>query len=263
MQNSSDAVLIEREDAVAWVTLNRPDAMNAINDAIREALPAALRSLDADEGVRVIVLRGAGPRAFCAGADLREVKPRRNAVEARVLPSRAAWMDAFDEVKKPLVAAVHGFCLGGGFEIALACDLRIATADATFALPETGLGLIPGGGGTQRLPRLIGAGPALQLMMTGDRIDAQEALRLSIVSRVLPDTDMLTVEARRIARQIAARPPLAIRFVKEAVQCGMELDLRRGIRLERDLFGLLAATEDSQEAVAAFREKRAPVFSGR
>ncbi|RZJ06890.1 MAG: enoyl-CoA hydratase/isomerase family protein, partial [Haliea sp.] len=205
----------------------------------------------------------AGPRAFCSGADLREGKPRRSAVEARVLPSRAEWMDVFDGLRKPVIAAVHGFCLGGGLEIALACDIRIASSDATFALPETGLGLIPGGGGTQRLPRLIGVGAALQLMMTGERIDAAEALRVGLVTRVLPDAEALAAEALRLARLIALRPPLAIRFVRQAVQDGLALDMRRGIQLERDIFGLLAATEDSQEAAAAFREKRAPVFTGR
>ncbi|MEO8104257.1 MAG: enoyl-CoA hydratase-related protein, partial [Betaproteobacteria bacterium] len=160
-------------------------------------------------------------------------------------------------------AGVHGFCLGGGLEIALACDLRLATVDATFALPETGLGIIPGGGGTQRLPRIIGAAAALELMMTGERIDAARAQQLGIVSRVVANVDALAAEAARIAAQISKRPPLAIRFVKEAVYNGLALDLKRGIQLERDLFGVLASTEDSQEAAAAFREKRTPVFRGR
>jgi len=262
MENDNAVVLVERKGAVGWITLNRPEAINAINDGIRHGVPAALRELDADPEVRVIVLCGAGTRGFCAGADLRERHAPLTAIEGR-LQKRSAWFDAFDQVSKPLIAAVHGFCLGGGFEIALACDLRSASADAVFALPETGLGLIPGGGGTQRLPRLIGLGPAMLLLLTGDRIGAAEAHRLGVVSSVVADADALQEEARRMANKIAAKPPIATRFAKEAARSGIEVDMQTGLKLERDLFALLATTEDCQEAAASFRDKRPPAFKGR
>lgn len=261
---NNSAVLLERDGAVGWITLNRADTINAINDDIRYWVPAALRELDEDPEIRVIVLRGAGARGFCAGADLRESRPRVSAIETREqIAQRVSWFDAFEQVRKPMIASIHGFCLGGGFEIALACDLRIAASDAQFALPETGLGLIPGGGGTQRLPRLIGLGPALQLLMTGERIDAQEAYRCGVITRLVANAEVLSEETRKLAQQIAAKPPMATRFVKEAARRGIELDLDTGMRLERDLFGLLATTEDAVEAASAFREKRAPVFKGR
>jgi enoyl-CoA hydratase/carnithine racemase len=263
MNDTSDApVVLERDGAVGWITLNRPHALNAINDDIRHGVPLALQELEADADVRVIVLRGAGSRGFCAGADLRESRAPLSAIEGRS-HLRLAWFDAFDQVRKPVIAAIHGFCFGGGFEIALACDLRIATADAVFAFPETGLGLIPGGGGTQRLPRLIGLGPALHLLLTGDRIDAQGALRCGLISGLSPSADALRDDARQLALQIAAKAPMATRFVKEAARSAMDLDLRAGLRMERGLFALLATTEDSREAAAAFREKRPPVFQGR
>lgn len=254
------AVLVERQDGVGWVTLNRPDSINAINDDVRQNLPAALQSLDADPAVRVIVLRGAGERGFCAGADLKERPAADNGQNVRTTAERASWIEAFDRIAKPVIASIHGYCLGGGLEIALACDLRIASADAVFALPETGLGLIPGGGGTQRLPRLIGVGHALDLMITGDRIDAVTAQRLGLVTRLASDRAALAAETSALAKRIAVRPPLATCFVKEAARAGVELELQAGLRLERALFTLLLSSDERREAVAAFREKRAPVF---
>jgi len=261
MQSTVDeAIQVLRQDGVGWITLNRPDAINAINMSIREALPKALRSLDEDPQVRAIVLRGAGPRGFCPGADLKESRPPTTAFAARSPQDPSNWIRSLDQVSKPLIAAIHGFCLGGGLEIALACDIRIASADAVFSLPETGLGLIPGGGGTQLLPRIIGLGRALDLLLTGDRIDANEAHRIGLVSRVVPTVEALAEEAAQLARRIAERPPLASRFVKEAARKGLELELGAGLRLEKDLFALLLTTEDRLEAAVAFREKRAPVF---
>lgn len=258
--NDAPAVLLDVRDGIATLTLNRPEAINAINDAVRTQLPAALRQADADPAVRVVVLQGAGPRGFCVGADLREQRAPQTPVQARAQPPRAAWFDVFDTLGKPTIAAVHGFCLGGGFEIALACDLRVAAADAVFSLPEIGLGLLPGGGGTQRLPRLVGLGPALHLLLTGERVDAQEASRLGIVARLAADAAALPAEVQKLAASIAAKPPLATRFTKEAARAATTLDLQAGLRLERDLFGLLASTDDHQEALAAFREKRPPQF---
>ncbi len=259
-QDIEPAVLVDVREGIGSVTLNRPEALNAINDAVRTQLPAALRQLDADPAVRVIVLQGAGSRGFCVGADLREPRAPQTPAQARSKPPRAAWFDAFDALAKPTIAAIHGFCLGGGFEIALACDLRVAAADAVFGLPEIGLGLLPGGGGTQRLPRLVGLGPALHLLLTGERFDGHEAWRLGIVARLAPDAQALPAEAQKLAAAIAAKPPLAARLTKEAAHAATTLDLQAGLRLERDLFALLASTDDHQEALAAFREKRPPQF---
>ncbi len=249
------AVEVERRDGVGWVTLNRPSAINAIDDSIRQQLPAALKSLDEDSGIRVIVLRGAGDRGFCAGADLKE-KP---AVTASTeVPARSGWIEEFDRIAKPLIAAIHGYCFGGGLEIALACDLRIASADAVFALPETGLGLIPGGGGTQRLPRLIGLGRGLDLLVTGERIDAAKALEWGLITRLVATRDALEAESAALAGRIAARPALATRHAKQAAKKGMELGLHAGLALERALFSELLRGDERREAIAAFREKRAP-----
>jgi enoyl-CoA hydratase/carnithine racemase len=168
-----------------------------------------------------------------------------------------------ERFSKPVIAAIHGFCLGGGLELALACDIRIAAAGSVFGLPEVNLGLIPGGGGTQRLPRIVGLGRAPDLLLTADRIDAQEALRIGLVSRLVPEGADLLAQARQVAQRIAAKPPAAAAAVKEAARVGSTLDLAAGMRLEKDLFALLLATEDKLEAAAAFREKRAPLFTGR
>ncbi len=230
------SVVVETRDAVAWVTLSRPAAINAIDDSIRRGLPAALAALDSDDAVAVIVLQGAGERGFCAGADLKEKPPASPA--ARPGPE---WIGAFDRVGKPVIAAIHGYCLGGGLEIALACDLRVATADAVFALPETGLGLIPGGGGTQRLPRVVGLGRSLELLLTGERIDAARALEWGLVNRLAPTREALAAEAAALAGGIASRPTLATRHAKRAARAALELGLEAGLRLERELFGELRA----------------------
>ena len=256
------AVLSETRAAVAWITLNRPDAMNAINEEMREQLPAALSAADADPAVRVIVVQGAGPRAFCAGADIKGFVAVESPPAYRQARVHGHWIHAFDRVRKPIVAAIHGYCLGGGFEIALACDVRIAARDAKFAFPETGHGIIPGAGGTQRITRVLGLGLALDLVLSGERIDAERAYQLGIVSR-LADAPSLAEEARVYAEKIAAKPPLATAFAKEAVRAGRELDLANGLRLESDLMTHLANSADRLEAAAAFREKRPPRFSGK
>jgi enoyl-CoA hydratase len=248
------SVEVERRGTVGWVTLNRPTAVNAINDSMRQQLPAALVALNDDDDVRVIVLRGAGERGFCAGADLKE-KPAAASTE---VPARPAWIEEFDRIAKPLIAAIHGYCLGGGLEIALACDLRIASADAVFALPETGLGLIPGGGGTQRLPRLIGLGRGLDLLVTGERIDAAKALEWGLITRLVATRDALAAESAALAAHIAARPPRATRHAKQAARRGLELGLHAALALERTLFSELLSGDERREAVAAFRDKRAP-----
>jgi enoyl-CoA hydratase/carnithine racemase len=255
--------VVERRDSVACVILNRPEVINAINDAMRQGLPSILRELDADPAIRVVILRGAGDRGFCAGADLTESFPEGSPEEIRSRAIRTTWFDVFDEMAKPIIAALHGFCLGGGFEIALACDLRIASIDAVFSFPETGLGLLPAGGGTQRLPRLIGLGGALDIMLTGDRMDAAEAHRCGIVSRLVADRADLAGQSFDLAKRIAAKPPQATRSAKEAAKLGLQLDLRGGLKLERELYAKLATSEDRLEALAAFREKRPPSFGER
>jgi enoyl-CoA hydratase len=249
------SVEVERRGAVGWITLNRPAAINAINDSMRQQLPAALAALDGDESVRVIVLRGAGERGFCAGADLKEKPVTAAATDP---PARPGWIEAFDRIAKPVIASIHGYCFGGGLEIALACDLRIASADAVFALPETGLGLIPGGGGTQRLPRIIGLGRSLDLLLTGERIDAAKAFEWGLITRFVATRDALAEESAALAGQIAARPPLATRHAKQAARRGMDLELPAGLALERALFTELLSGDERREAVAAFRAKRAP-----
>lgn len=257
------AVLIERREGVAVVTLNRPEQINAINDDIRHGLREALDELDQDPKVAAIVITGAGPRGFCAGADIKESRGAETSVQARRRMGHANYFDAFERCTKPIIGAIHGFCMGGGFEIALACDIRMASSDAVFALPETGLGLIPGGGGTQRLSRLVGLGRALDLLLTGERIDAREALRIGVISRLIEDQAQLPAAAEQLAQRIAAKPPVATAYAKEAAKSGLEMDLKAGLQLERTLFTLLLATEDKREAAAAFKEKRKPVFTGK
>ena len=257
----ASAVTLEVRNMVAWITLNRPDALNTINDDVRRQLPAAIRAADADAEVRVMVLRGAGERAFCAGADIKGF----GVVEATV-PYRQArvhdhWISAFEQARKPVIASIHGHCLGGGLEIALACDIRIAARDAKFGFPETGLGVIPGAGGTQRITRVLGLGLALDLVLTGERLDAEHALRIGLISRLV-EADGLLEQTRVLAETIAAKPPAATQFAKEAVRRGNELELLAGLRLETDLQTHLVNTQDHREAAAAFREKRPPRFSG-
>jgi enoyl-CoA hydratase len=261
MTEGAAPVLRTTVGAIGCVTLNRPTQINAVNDAIRIGLSDLLAELDGDSAVRVIVLNGAGPRGFCAGADITEQRGAETALEAHRRLSLRRWIEAVAAVRKPVIAAVHGACLGGGLELALACDIRIAAPDARFALPEVKLGLIPGGGGTQRLVHLVGLGRALDLLFTGDSLDASEALRMGLVSRLATSNASLQDEVMALAEKIAALPPCAVSFVKEAAVAAV--DVTAGLKLERALFGLLLTSEDRVEAAAAFREKRAAVFTGR
>ncbi len=260
---ANQVVLYEKHGATAWITLNRPEALNAINVEVCDGLARAVRHADADPEVRVMVLRGAGARAFSAGADIKEFRPLESASQSRqsLVPGNR-WIDAVGGASKPMIAAIHGFCLGGGLEIALMCDLRIAAEDAQFGLPEVSLGIIPGAGGTQRLWRVVGVGHALRMILTGERIDAQEAHRIGLVTQVLP-SGRLVEEAERLANVIASHAPLALAMAKEAVCKGPDLGLTDGLRLEADLSALLLTTHDYVEAATAFAEKRRPVFRGR
>lgn len=261
--SANSSVLCEYSNGIGWLTLNRPEAINAVNDGIRTELPAALAAFDRNPQVKVIVLSGAGPRGFCVGADIKEARGAETPVAARRRMIGNAWIESLDRVTKPVIAAIHGFCFGGGLELALACDIRIAAPDAKFALPEIDLGLIPGGGGTQRMAQLIGMGRTLDLLLTAERIDAEEALRIGLITRLAPSVEALRETAQQLAQHIAAKPAVAAAYIKEAVRSGASVNLANGLRLEKNLFSLLLTTEDRAEAAAAFREKRAPRFEGK
>lgn len=257
-----DAVRIERDGAIGWIVLNRPEQINAINDDIRRGVPAALTELERDATIRVIVIRGAGRRGFCAGADIKEQRGVETSVQVRRRMQGTRWIEALDRTEKPVIAAIHGYCMGGGMELALACDIRFLAPGTVLALPETGLGLIPGGGGTQRLSRVVGPGRALDWLLTGERIGAAQALATGLATRMASSDERLIDEVTVLARGIAAKPPTATLFVKQAARAATELELSRGLDLELDLFALLVPMQDVKEAASAFREKRAPQFSG-
>lgn len=262
MSTATQPVLVSLHDKVAVVTLNRPEVGNAFNEEVRLQLPALLERLDRDPGCAAILLAGAGERGFCVGADIKEPRAIGTSVQERRRLQNNAWIDRIARTSKPVIAAIHGYCLGGGLELALACDIRLAAPGAVFGLPETGLGLIPGGGGTQRLPRVVGLGRALDMMLTGDRIDADQALAMGLVSRLSQDRARLLDDALALATRIAARPPTASAYAKEAARSGLEMELQAGLTLEKTLFSLLMSTADRAEAAQAFKEKRQPRFSG-
>jgi enoyl-CoA hydratase/carnithine racemase len=249
-------------DHVATVTLNRPDVHNAMNQVMRTELTRCFEGLVIDDDVKVVVVTGAGERAFSAGADIREFVEPLVPVKFREQRRRVEFRAAMDRCPQPIIAAVNGLALGGGLELALACDIRVAAAGATLGLTEINLAIIPGGGGTQRLPRLVGRGKALEMILTGARIPADEALRIGLVERVVPAGEALKA-AIELARAIAAKAPVALRYAKEAVVKGLELPLADGLRLEGDLSTLLRTTEDRLEGAKAFLEKRAPRWTGR
>jgi enoyl-CoA hydratase len=257
-----EAILYEVAGGVATVTLNRPAVHNAMNEAMRGDLLRCFEALAHDDEVRVVVVTGAGGKAFSAGADIREFTAPQVPTVFREQRRRVDFRQAMDRCRQPLIAAIAGHCFGGGLELALACDIRVASADSRLGLTEVDLAIIPGGGGTQRLPRLVGRGKALELILTAARIDAAEALRIGLVERVVPAGEALTA-ARELATALAAKAPVALRYAKEAVVKGVELPLADGVRLENDLATLLRTTEDRLEGARAFLEKRAPRWQGR
>ena len=255
-------VLYETRGAIAYVTLNRPKVLNALNQRTWEDLRAAFEEARADTDVRGVILTGAGDKAFIAGADIGELA-RITAVEAeRSSTYGQGVLDLVENLGKPVIAAINGFALGGGCETAMACTLRVAAEHARFGQPEVRLGLIPGGGGTQRLPRLVGKGRAMQLILSGEMISAQEAHRIGLVNEVVPAAELIA-RAEAILEQIFANAPLAIKFSLEAVNRGLQTSQSEGLLLEASYFGLCAATEDKKEGTSAFLEKRAPEFHGR
>lgn len=255
-------VLLEREDRVAVLTLNRPAALNALNLAMMRELLARCRELEADPDVRVAILRGAGERAFSVGADLKE---RREMDLVQTQRARADLVRAYQAVyhlPMPTVAAVRGWALGGGFELSLCCDLIVAADDASFGLPEVSLGIIPGGGGTQLLPRLIGRAKAKLLIYTARRIQALEAERLGIVAAVVPAAD-LDEAARALAAEIAANAPISLRQAKRAIESGAHLDVDTAFAFESEAYNATLLSEDRLEGLRAFAEKRKPRYTGR
>jgi enoyl-CoA hydratase len=254
--------LYEKRDGIAYVTVNRPKVLNALNAPTWNDLKEAFEDARGDVLVRGVILTGAGDKAFAAGADISELA-HVTAVEAEESSSFGqAILDLIENLGKPVVAAVNGFALGGGCEMAMACTMRIASENAKFGQPEVTLGLLPGGGGTQRLPRLVGKGRALELILSGDTISAQEAWRIGLVNEVARAADLIP-RAEAVLRKIFSNAPMAVRYAIEAVNRGMETSQSEGLALEASYFGLCAATEDKKEGTSAFLEKRPPRFTGR
>jgi enoyl-CoA hydratase len=255
-------VIYEVKDGLAMVTVNRPDKLNALNRQTLEDLSKAFDSAEHDPSVRAVVLTGAGEKAFVAGADITEIA----SLDAQAGRSFALFgqtlFRAIETFPKPVVAAVNGFALGGGCELAMACHLRLASEGASFGQPEAGLGVIPGYGGTQRLPRLVPKGVALELLLTGGRIDARRAFEIGLVNAVT-STEELLAKAEALARKIASMAPVAVRHCLEAVQAGLDMPVEEGCYLEATLFGLCCATQDMKEGTRAFMEKRKAEFEGR
>ncbi len=260
-ETTLENILYEKKGPIAYVTLNRPKVLNALNRRTWEDLQTAFEDAREDSAIRGVILTGAGDKAFIAGADIGELS-KVTAVEAEESSTFGQGvLNLIENLGKPVVAAINGFALGGGCETAMACTIRVATENAKFGQPEVKLGVLPGGGGTQRLPRLVGKGRALQLILSGEMISAQEAYRIGLVNEVVPAADLIT-RAEAILKQIFANAPIAVRYSLEAVNKGLETSQAQGQVLEASFFGLCAATQDKQEGTQAFLQKRAPQFQG-
>ena len=255
-------VKTENRDGVLIITVDRPKVLNALNAQTVEEIGRAFAEARDDDSVRVVILTGAGDKAFVAGADINELSQMTPITGKETAERGQRTFLSIERFPKPVIAAVNGFALGGGCELALACHIRIASDKAQLGLPEVTLGIIPGYGGTQRMARLLGKGKALELILTGDRIKADEAERIGLVNKVVPAEELMTV-AEEMARTIAKRGPLAVRCAIEAVMSGSEMPFAEGQFLEATLFGLLASTADMKEGMTAFLEKRAADFKGR
>jgi enoyl-CoA hydratase len=257
----ASTLIFELTDGIARITVNRPDKLNALNAIVIAELGDAVTRIETDSAVRGVILTGAGPKAFVAGADISELTDQgATGGRARALAGQQVFR-RLERCGKPVIAAVNGFALGGGCELAMACHLRMASEQAKFGQPEVKLGIAPGYGGTVRLPRLVGKGRALELLLTGEMIDAQEALRIGLVNRVVP-ADRLLADTEAVLRTILANGPLAIRACLEAVDNGLEMTVDQALLFEANYFGLLSATEDMREGTRAFAEKRKPSFKG-
>jgi len=256
-------ILVSRDENTAIVTLNRPQVLNALNHITMVELSEVMDELDRDQNVSCVILTGAGEKAFVAGADIHELRAIANSTDGAAF---AIWgqdiLFKIEKLSKPVIAAINGYALGGGCELAMACDIRIAAEHAKLGQPEINLGIIPGYGGTQRLPRLVGNGRAKWLILTGDAISAQEALRIGLVDFVVPMAELMNA-ARDLARKIAGKAPLAVAWAKQSINVGSETDLTTACAYEASQFGLVCGTEDRIEGTSAFLEKRPPRFKGK
>jgi len=254
--------LYEKSEGIATITINRPEALNALNKQAVQEISSRLDDAEKDETVKVIVITGAGDRGFCVGLDLKAVKGI-NAVDGMNLSLLGQRLTKkIEELTKPVIAAINGYALGGGLELAMSCDLRIASENARVGQTELNVGLIPGWGGTQRLPRLVGIGIAKEMIFTGKMIDAKTAEKLGLLNKVVP-SDKLKSTVKEAAAELMTKPPVGIQLVKQLINSSIEIDLKRGLVQEAQAFGVLAATEDFDEGVAAFIEKRKPKFKGK
>ena len=256
-----DNLLLERDGAVAIVTINRPNVLNALNAPTLDELRRLILELKADDAVRAVILTGAGEKSFVAGADINELAMQTPTSGREHALTGQHVLDLIEQMGKPVIAAINGFALGGGCELAMACTLRLAADTARLGQPEINLGLIPGYAGTQRLSRLVGKGKALELILGGAPITAAEAERIGLVNRVVPAADLMA-DARRLAAQLAANAPIAMRYIITAINKGLEMPFAEGCVFEATLFGLIASTDDMREGTTAFLEKRKPAFKG-
>ncbi|MBV9216815.1 MAG: enoyl-CoA hydratase/isomerase family protein [Acidobacteria bacterium] len=256
-----ETITLERRGKVALLTINRPDKLNALSSKVHIEGVAALDELRKDDGVRVVIITGSGEKAFIAGADISEFEDKTPITQRNSFTERSLF-NSIDTFPKPVIAMVNGFCLGGGNELAMACDIRMASENAKFSQPEINLGIMCGGGGTQRLPRLVGEGRAMEMALTGNMIDAVTAERFGLVNHVYP-ADQLETETMKLAENIAEKAPIALQLSKEAVKFASRSNLDEGLRREVDLFAICFSTEDKKEGVSAFLEKRKPEFKGR
>jgi len=255
-------ILFEVKDGIALVTINRPEVLNALNRQTLRELSEAIAQVEGSESIKGAIITGSGERSFAAGADIRELAELTPLEAHEFALNGQALLDRIESLSKPVVAAVNGYALGGGCEIAMACHMRIASENAEFGQPEINLGIIPGYGGTQRLPRLVGRGIATELILTGRRISAQEAYRIGLVNQVVPLADLIP-SAEKLLQTIFSKGPIAVAYALQAIHRGLQMGLEQGLKMEADLFGLIFATEDVREGTRAFLEKRKPEFKGR
>ena len=255
-------LIYKKKENIGTLTINRPDKLNAISNELTAELHNLLSELEKDEKLKALIITGAGEKAFVAGADIKELVDRDARIGRRVSRERQEVFSRIENLPVPVIAAVNGYALGGGLEIALACNIRLCSEKAQFGAPEVKLGIIPGDGGTQRLPRLVGLGRAMEMILTGDFIDAQEAYRIGLVNKIFPHEELMD-KAMELAQKIASRPPLAVKYAKEAVNRSQEGDKASGFALESYLHALTCTTEDKKEGVAAFLEKRKGKFKGK
>lgn len=256
-------IVYDKEDELAIITFNRPEVRNALNYLAIDETLEAVRQAEVDEKIRVLIFTGAGDKAFISGADIKELQQRNTITELGERSERRRVLaNLLETMAKPTVAAINGFAIGTGLEIAMACTLRVAADTAKFGLPEINVGIMPGNGGTQRLPRLVGKGRAMEMILTGELIDAAEACRIGLVNQVVPLTELMD-HTKQIARKLATKSALALKIAKDAINTGLDLSLAEGIRYEQKNFAILCGSEDKREGVAAFLEKRKPIFQGR